>query len=75
MKLSPNARVPALVNPKGPDGKPILVFESGAILQYLSQKFRRFNQREERKRVEVDQWLFWQSRRDFLYRSNDGFFR
>ncbi|WP_306296546.1 glutathione S-transferase N-terminal domain-containing protein [Acidomonas methanolica] len=60
LKLSPNNRIPALVDPQGPDGEPISVFESGAILQYLGRKFRRFYPREERKRVEVEQWLFWQ---------------
>ncbi|NJM91213.1 MAG: hypothetical protein HC863_02905, partial [Myxococcales bacterium] len=41
-------------------GKPISVFESGAILQYLGRKFGRFYPQDERTRVQVDEWLFWQ---------------
>ena len=60
LAIAPNNRMPAIVDPQGPDGKPISVFESGAILQYLGRKFRRFYPEDERGRVEVDQWLFWQ---------------
>ncbi|MEN8723507.1 MAG: glutathione binding-like protein [Alphaproteobacteria bacterium] len=60
IKLSPNNRMPAIVDPEGPDGKPIRIFESGAILQYLGRKFDRFYPEDVRKRVEVDQWLMWQ---------------
>ena len=60
LAISPNNRMPAIVDPEGPDGKPISVFESGAILQYLGRKFGRFYPADERARVEVDQWLFWQ---------------
>ena len=60
LKISPNNRIPAIVDPQGPDGKPISVFESGAILQYLGRKTGKFYPAEERKRVEIDQWLFWQ---------------
>ena len=52
--------MPAIVDPDGPAGQPISVFESGAILQYLGRKFGRFYPSEERARVEVEQWLFWQ---------------
>jgi GST-like protein len=52
--------MPAIVDPNGPDGRPISVFESGAILQYLGRKTGRFYPADERSRVEVDQWLFWQ---------------
>jgi GSH-dependent disulfide-bond oxidoreductase len=58
--ISPNNRMPAIVDPEGPDGRPISIFESGAILQYLGRKTGRFYPPEERQRVEVDQWLFWQ---------------
>lgn len=58
--ISPNNRMPAIVDPEGPGGAPISVFESGAILQYLGRKFGRFYPADERERVEVDQWLFWQ---------------
>jgi GST-like protein len=60
LAISPNNRMPAIVDPEGPDGKPISVFESGAILQYLGRKFGKFYPSEERARVEVEQWLFWQ---------------
>jgi len=60
LKISPNNRMPAMVDPDGPGGEPISVFESGAILQYLGRKSGRFYPREERERSEVEQWLFWQ---------------
>jgi GSH-dependent disulfide-bond oxidoreductase len=60
LKISPNNRMPAIVDPEGPGGRPISVFESGAILQYLGRKTGKFYPRDERARVEVDQWLFWQ---------------
>jgi GST-like protein len=60
LAISPNNKMPAIVDPDGPDGRPISVFESGAILQYLGRKTGRFYPSDERGRVEVDQWLFWQ---------------
>src|SRR5215208_3458549 len=60
LKISPNNRMPAIVDPEGPGGKPISVFESGAILQYLGRKTGLFYPADERKRVCVDEWLFWQ---------------
>jgi GST-like protein len=60
LSISPNNRIPAIVDPDGPDGKPIGIFESGAILQYLGRKTGKFYPLNERKRIEVDQWLFWQ---------------
>ncbi|MEA2907637.1 MAG: GSH-dependent disulfide-bond oxidoreductase [Alphaproteobacteria bacterium] len=60
LAISPNNRMPAIVDPDGPGGRPISIFESGAILQYLGRKIGRFYPRDERGRVEVDQWLFWQ---------------
>ena len=60
LKISPNNRMPAIVDPEGPDGKPISVFESGAILQYLGRKTGKFYPSDERARVAVDEWLFWQ---------------
>jgi GSH-dependent disulfide-bond oxidoreductase len=60
LKISPNNRMPAIVDPAGPGGRPISMFESGAILQYLGRKTGKFYPREERARVEVEQWLFWQ---------------
>jgi len=52
--------MPAIVDHDGPDGRPISIFESGAILQYLGRKTGKFYPRDDRGRVEVDQWLFWQ---------------
>lgn len=60
LKIAPNNRMPAIIDPEGPDGAPISVFESGAILQYLGRKFGRFYPADERKRVAVDEWLMWQ---------------
>ncbi|MFG1481162.1 glutathione S-transferase N-terminal domain-containing protein [Xanthobacter sp. V4C-4] len=60
LAISPNNKMPAIVDPEGPDGQPISVFESGAILQYLGRKTGLFYPADERGRVEVDQWLFWQ---------------
>ena len=58
--ISPNGRMPAIIDPDGPGGEPISIFESGAILQYLANKSGRFYPTDVRQRVEIDQWLFWQ---------------
>ena len=60
LKIAPNNRMPAIVDPQGPGGRPISIFESGAILQYLGRKTGKFYPADERARVEADQWLFWQ---------------
>ena len=60
LAISPNNRMPAIVDPDGPDGKPISVFESGAILQYLGRKTGCLYPADERARTAVDEWLFWQ---------------
>jgi GSH-dependent disulfide-bond oxidoreductase len=60
LAISPNNRIPAIVDPDGPDGRPLSVFESGAILQYLGRKTGRFYPQTERARVAVEEWLFWQ---------------
>jgi GSH-dependent disulfide-bond oxidoreductase len=60
LKISPNNRMPAIIDPQGPGGRPISIFESGAILQYLGRKTGKFYPSDERQRVEVEQWLFWQ---------------
>jgi len=60
LAISPNNKIPAIVDPDGPGGEPIAIFESGAILQYLGRKTGRFYPADERRRVEVDAWLFWQ---------------
>ena len=61
LAISPNNRMPAIVDPEGPGGEPISVFESGAILLYLGRKFGRFYPvDDERRRVQVEEWLMWQ---------------
>ena len=60
LKIAPNNRMPAITDPEGPDGAPISIFESGAILQYLARKTGQFGGRTERERVAVEQWLMWQ---------------
>jgi len=60
LAISPNNRIPAIVDPDGPSGRPISIFESGAILQYLGRKSGKLYPKDERGRVEVDEWLFWQ---------------
>ena len=60
LRISPNNRIPAIVDPEGPDGQPISIFESGAILKYLGLKFGKLYPTEPRAQVKVDEWLFWQ---------------
>ena len=60
LKISPNNKIPALVDPNGPDGKPISVFESGAILVYLAAKTGKFMPKSDRAKFEVLQWLMFQ---------------
>ena len=60
LKFSPNNRIPAIVDPDGPGGKPISVFESGAILIYLGAKSSKFWPSELRAQVPVLEWLMWQ---------------
>ena len=60
LNISPNNKIPAIVDQAGPRGEPISVFESGAILQYLGRKTGLFYPQDEQERVEVEQWLMWQ---------------
>jgi GST-like protein len=60
LAFSPNNRIPAIIDPDGPDGAPITVFESGAILLYLGQKTGKFLPADLRSRVPVLEWLMWQ---------------
>jgi GST-like protein len=60
LKISPNNKMPAIVDPEGPGGGPISLFESGAILIYLSEKTGQFFPQAPRKRYEVLSWLMFQ---------------
>lgn len=60
LAISPNNKIPAIIDPEGPGGEPISIFESGAILKYLGTKFGRFYPAGGRAQVAVDEWLFWQ---------------
>ena len=60
LAISPNNKIPALVDPDGPDGNPISLFESGAILLYLAAKTGRFLPEDLSARYEVLQWLMFQ---------------
>ncbi len=58
--INPNGKIPALVDPEGPDGEKLVVFESGAILVYLAEKTGKFMPIETRGRFAVLQWLMFQ---------------
>jgi GST-like protein len=60
LAISPNNRIPAIVDPDGPDGKPIHLFESGAILVYLAGKTGKFLPTSTKGKYEALQWLMWQ---------------
>jgi GST-like protein len=61
LKISPNNRMPAIVDHEPADGKePLAVFESGAILEYLAEKYGQFLGKDTRGKYEVLQWLYWQ---------------
>jgi GST-like protein len=60
LAISPNNKMPAIVDPDGPDGKPISLFESGAILLYLAGKTGRFLPKSVRGKYEALQWLMFQ---------------
>jgi GST-like protein len=60
LKISPNNKIPALVDPQGPDGQPISLFESGAILLYLAAKTGKFLPKSDRAKWKVLEWLMFQ---------------
>jgi len=60
LAISPNNKIPAIVDQDGPEHRSISIFESGAILQYLGRKTGLFYPTDEIKRIQVEQWLMWQ---------------
>ena len=60
LRISPNNKIPAIIDPDGPDGQAISVFESGAILMYLAEKTGRFLPAQGAARVSVMEWLMFQ---------------
>lgn len=60
LEISPNNRIPAIIDEEGPGGEPISIFESGAILIYLAEKTGKFLPQDTRARVATLEWLMWQ---------------
>ena len=60
LAISPNNKIPALVDPNGPDGKPISIFESGAIMLYLASKYGKFLPKSDRQKFQTLEWLMFQ---------------
>ena len=60
LAISPNNKIPAIVDPDGPDGKRVSIFESGAILLYLGEKTGKFLPKPLAERIPVYEWLMWQ---------------
>jgi GST-like protein len=60
LSLNPNAKIPAIIDPNGPDGRPLGLFESGAILVYLADKAGKLQPADAHGRYETMQWVFFQ---------------
>jgi len=71
VKISPNSKIPAIVDPNGPGGVPVSVFESGAILIYLGAKTGKFWPTDPRRQVPVLEWLMWPTSGIGVTASND----
>jgi GSH-dependent disulfide-bond oxidoreductase len=74
LSLNPNGKIPAIIDPDGPDGQPIGLFESGAILYYLAEKTGRFMRREAHARYETLTWLMFQMANIGPFFGQVGFF-
>jgi GST-like protein len=60
LSLNPNGKIPAILDPDGPGGKPLALFESGAILQYLAEKTGKLIPADPAGRYETLEWVYWQ---------------
>ncbi|PTQ68237.1 glutathione S-transferase N-terminal domain-containing protein [Pseudomonas sp. GV071] len=60
LSLNPNNKIPAIIDPNGPEGQPLMLFESGAILLYLADKAGAFIAQDAAGRYQTIQWLMWQ---------------
>lgn len=60
LSLSPNNKIPAIIDPNGPDGRPVTLFESGAILIYLAEKTGKFIGKDATEKAQIIQWVMWQ---------------
>lgn len=60
LSLNPNGKIPAIIDPNGPNGEPLGLFESGAIIQYLAEKTGKFLPADPAKRIETIQWVYFQ---------------
>ncbi len=60
VEVNPNSKIPAAVDFDTEDGKPMYLFESGSIVLYLAQKFKKFFSEDFRSQIEIMNWVFWQ---------------